>query len=214
MAVNLGDNLRVTVRYVVAGAKIISNHYFAQYIGLGSLSDIDARDRLQEWIEYIHAPLEDLMDTSVAMSVCQVDEVAVVGVYDPDPELNDAKVETVRTLGTFTPAFAPFWAGEQYATQIAVVGVANTSLPKIRGRKSFGGLAEGTIGEAVLQGPGLTKLAQAVTEWIGGPSFHDVGTFWLAGVMSLREGEFVPFDGTGAVTNILGNQVKRKLRRS
>lgn len=214
MAVTLGDNLRVTVRFVVAGAKVISNHFFTQYIGLGVISDSEAIAKLEDWVQEIYDPIGDMMDSSISIGVCQVDEVAVEGVYDPDPEVNDAKVVTVRSLGTFVPAIDLLSSGDQYATQIALVGVANTDQTKVRGRKSFGGITEQWIGEAVLMATGLTKLAAGVTEWIGGPSYHDVGTEWLAGIMSQREGDFVPFNGTGSVSNILGNQVRRKMRRS
>ena len=214
MAVNLGDNLRVVVRFGIIGARVIANHFFSQYIGIASLSDATAVSKLSDWMGDVYGPIEDVMDSGISLGLCQVDEVGVTGVYDPDPAVNDAKVVVIRTLGTFTFGFTPAAAGDQYAPQIAAVGVCNTALPKVRGRKSFGGLSETAAAEGVLNATGLTKLGTTTTEWLGGPSFHDVGTDWLAGVMSLREGDFVPFNGVGSVTNIMGNQVRRKLRRS
>lgn len=210
MAVENGDVIRVTMRYNIAGGQRMENVYYCRFESPVPAQDGAALGLMEDWMESIHTGLNPLMDSNITLGQCDCDIVHLEGVYDPDPKINTSKIVVDRHLGTITPAFSPSQSGDQYANVVAAVGVAKTTFPKVHGRKAFGGLSEFVVGEGVLTAGGLSNLATAVAAWIGGmgllPFYHE-------GVLSHSKGEFVPFNGTGSVTNNPGTNRRRRIGR-
>jgi len=199
------------MKYNVAGGQTIENVYFSQYVSVVPVSDFVVLSDLTDWIEAIHAFYNNLVDTNVSLGECPVDIVHLEGVYNSDPELNTSKIVIDRNVGTIVPNFAPTQTTDQYATFVTGVGTAKTAIPKVRGRKSWGALSEAIMGEAVMNGTGLARLASMVLAWLVGPPGNPLS--YDTGVLSHSEADFVPFNGSGSATNNPGTAIRRRIGR-
>lgn len=213
MSVPVGSTLRTAIRLITAAGVLIENDFFSTVGGLGVPSDSEVLSQHENWMEQIYTYLQGFMSATLAQGTHQVDVVELEGVYNPDPELNTSKVVTVANVGFITPGFNFTATGEAYSAIVTGAATANTAVPGVRGRKSFGGFSEAYLGaNGVIVGTLLTALANATAEWLQGPPAGGSSTY-AAGVLSHSLGEFAPFNGTGAVTNNPGTAVRRRIGR-
>ena len=185
MAILFDETVRVVMRYVAAGGSGLENTYFCRCTSAIGVDESAALTVISDWMEDIHDRIQNVMDNNISLGLCNVDVVELQGTYDPDPNINTSKVVTVRNVGFITPGFAPGASGDQYATFVAAVGYADTAIPGVQGRKSWGGLAEGIVGEAVLNSTCLARLVEATAAWIASVP---LGILFSPGVLSHREG--------------------------
>lgn len=149
----------------------------------------------ENYINDIFGPLRPYMDTGYVFIEGQVAEIAA------------ADGSVVRLVGGITPTISGTAAGDMLPSVVAASGLARTEVPKVRGTKRFGGIVEAKQDNGLFDNPLLAALAGAVAEWIAGDA---LGLLSSPGVWSEKQAGFVPFNGSGLVTNIPGSQVSRK----
>lgn len=208
MAVGPADNIRMILRYVGTGETLYANTYYLKRVGGASVPDSEVLSDCEDWASLINSSFSSSWDSELSLSDCQVDLVEVEGVYNPDPELNTAKVTVVRPLGYISPSFAPASTGEEY-DGIATGTIAfKCFTPGPKPRKSFSGFTEGQWVQKVLSNAALSALTTAAIRILAGPSFS-----YFVGTMSLVSGIFEAFDGSFTVKNTGGTMVTRKIGR-
>lgn len=214
MAEVLPDEVvRVITRLVGPNNTLYANTFYAQNREVTGIDDADAIDDMETWIETLFGEIEPSLDSSVIEQEAQVDLVEVVGVYNPDPEVNTAKVSVVRPMGFFNGFFTGGNAGEEMPGVVTATIIPQTNVARVRARKSFSGWAEGQITEGLFTNTTLSRLAACGARWVMGPTGAGAPRDWGGGTLSLRLGIFAGFTGTFTVTNIPGTMVTRKIGR-
>lgn len=208
MAVGPADNIRMILRTVGTGETLYANTYYLKRVGGPSVPDEDVLQDCEDWASLLLSACAPQIDSEVDLSDCQVDLVEVDGVYNPDPELNTAKVKVVRPLGYITPSFSPSGSGEEYDGVVtgSVVPKCFTIGPKPR--KSISGFTENHWVQKILSNAALSGLATFAIRWMAGPSFD-----YFVGTMSLVSAIFEAFDGSFTIKNTGGTMVTRKIGR-
>jgi hypothetical protein len=208
MAVGPADNIRTIVRTVGVGETLYANTFYSKIVGGPSISDAVALQDQEDWMTSILTPLFSSIDTQVGLGVCQVDLVEVTGVYNPDPELNTAKVVVVRPLGFIAPAWNPVNNGEEIDGISTMSIVAKCFIPGPRPRKSVSGFVESVVLQKIFINAALAAATSYAINWLAGPSFS-----YFAGVMSLKAGIFQALDGSFSIKNSGGTMTTRKIGR-
>lgn len=208
MAVSPSDNIRMIIRTIGSGETLYANTYYAKIVGGPSIPDSQVLDDMEDWASNFLIAIQGQMDSELDLGDCQVDLVEVTGVYDPDPELNTAKVEVVRPLGYITPSFSPAVGGEE------IDGISTASIifkcftPGPKPRKSISGFTEQSVIQKVFSNPAMMALTSYAINVLAGPSLS-----YFVGTMSLVSAIFEAFDGTFTIKNTGGTMVTRKIGR-
>lgn len=147
------------------------------------------------WIQTIYGPLRPFMDTGCSFASGRVLRVAEDG-------------EVLEVIGSITPVIGGTNNSEGLALPTAGSSFARTNNAKVKGSKRWPGFVEGTQVDGLFTNAIVAAMAQAVAEWIG--SFLIALFQATPGVLSTSEVTFLPFSGTGVVTNVPGTQVTRK----
>lgn len=213
MAVSAGETVRMILRMVGTGETLYANTYYVGLLGGPSVADTTVLTELEDWATLLLDNLEGVLDSEIDLSVCQVDVVEVTGVYNPDPDLNTAKVSTVRPLGFITPSFSPSASGEELDGVSTMSIVPGILTPGHRSRKSISGFVEGGVTQKIFNNGPLAAGATFAINWTVGPSQSGATSPWYSGTLSLKDGELHGFDGTFTIKNYGGHQVTRKIGR-
>lgn len=208
MAVGPDDNIRAIFRCVGTGDTLYANTFYLKRVGGASVPDSQVLDDVEDWFGFMYSALAGILDNEIDLSDCQVDLVEVEGIYNPDPDLNEAKVKVVRPLGYITPPFSPGNTNEEYDGIVTATITPKCFTPGPRPRKSISGLTEGVWVQKVISNAGLAALATFGLRWMTGPSFD-----YFVGTMSLVSAIFEAFDGSFTVKNTGGTMVTRKIGR-
>lgn len=213
MAVSAGEVVRMILRTVGAGETLYANTFYVGLLGGPSVPDTTVITELEDWATLLLGSIASAIVNDVNLSVCQLDVVEVQGVYNPDPELNTAKVAVVRPLGFITPTFAPSATGEEIdgiSTMSIVPGILT---PGHRSRKSISGFSENGVIEKIFTNGPLAAGATYAINWTVGPSQSGATSPWYSGTLSLKDGELHGYDGTFTIKNYGGHMVTRKVGR-
>lgn len=208
MAVGPNDNIRVIIRTIGTGETLYANTYYTKLIGGASIPDSQCLQEMEDWASSFMTALNGAIDSEVDLGDCQVDLVEVTGVYDPDPELNTAKVVTVRPVGYISPSFNPGQTGEEYDAVSTGSVIFKCFTPGPKPRKSISGFTEGQFIQKILSNNALSALTTYALNVLAGPSFS-----YFVGTMSLVSAIFEAFDGTFTIKNTGGTMVTRKIGR-
>jgi hypothetical protein len=208
MPVGPADNIRVITRVVGTGETLYANTYYCKRTGGASVPDSEVLQDMEDWMTNLFLALNPSLDAELDLGDCQVDLVEVDGVYNPDPELNTAKVKVVRSLGYISPGFAPAASGEEYDGICTGVVTPKCFTIGPRPRKSISGFVENGILQKLFTNGPLGALTTFAIRWLAGPSFS-----YFVGTMSLVSAIFEAFDGTFTIDNTGGTQVTRKIGR-
>lgn len=207
------DIVRITVTLLDTHGQIVQNTWFTQLVEDLGLPDADALTDMTAWMAYIYGFLDSFMDNEMQLADAVVDVVEKAGVYDPDPAINTAFVQTVRTVGNIFWTFTPAVSGEQYSSTVPAVMSMATGQPGTRGRKSISGFAESAVAQGLLMNSVVAGMASAAVGWLNGPTGTGGTYLWFPGVLSLKNGVFAPFKTPAVITNIPGTLVSRKIGR-
>lgn len=213
MAVGPNDNVRMIIRMVGSGETLYANTYYTKILAGPSISDSQALADLEDWATDLLAAIASQWDSEIDLSDCQVDLVEVTGVYNPDPELNTAKVSVVRPLGFISPAFTPTANAEEYDGVVTATVTPKCFTPGPKPRKSLSGFTEVAVVQKVFNNFLMGVLTTFAIRWMGGPSMSGATAPWIVGTMSLVSAIFEAFDGTFTIKNTGGTQVTRKIGR-
>jgi hypothetical protein len=208
MAVGPSDNIRVILRLVGTGETLYANTYYCKLVGGASIPESQVLSDMEDWATSMLGHLDGVMDSEIDLGDCQVDLVEVEGVYNPDPELNTAKVSVVRPIGYISPAFSPVQVGEELDGISTGSVVVKCFTPGPKPRKSISGFTEALVSQKILSNAVLSALTSFAISWLAGPSFS-----YFVGTMSLVSAIFEAFDGTFTIKNTGGTQVTRKIGR-
>jgi len=208
-----GDKLRIKVGFTYSLGDHIENLYYLQLAGALEASDSDVLQDCENWTNHMIAALDNIMTNSFSVNFAQVDQVGWDGVYNTDPELNTAKIVTVRNIGSFAPAFTPAGTSEAYVLSAPATVSLRTEQPKSRGRKAIGGFGEAGVSGGLLTNPVVTQLVLFALSYYFGPAIIAPLHPWLSGVISMKDGSFLPFTGINLISNILGIRDSRKIGR-
>jgi len=186
---------KISVRFNDNNHGVAMNSFTWLETSLVPLPDAQVLERSEQWLNAIYAPLRIYMDTGYSFVEAQVDEIS------------QATGETVRGVGGITPTIGGQSAQDMLPAPDAGSALARTAIPRVRGQKRFGGFIEGQQTDGLLLNPLLSALAAATTQWILGAALEPAAS---TGVWSSKTLGFVPFNGSGVVTNVPGTQVSRK----
>lgn len=198
MTIAVGNILRVVASMGYADGAVMQNVYNAVIGGAGGPYDeADIVDDAVDWAEAMYAEVvgdmtEDLFSTQVQ-----------VYVYDP---IDDDWDE----VGSDTWSWAPTDITKQLPRGNAALLVARTTDPDVNGKKYIPGLAEGSIGDGLINAPVVANLVSFGVEWltqfVGGVS----GATWDPGIWSPTRTNLFVMSGTLIVSNIVAYQRRRK----
>jgi len=177
----------------------VQNTFSFKHNALTQDSDTVLLANVSAWMTgiYVTSGLRNIMHTSVVFSDGGLDQVSATG-------------DIIRHVGGFGDAnLSGQSTGESMPGPVAMAATARTNTPKVRGSKRFPPPVEGAVAEGLLTNSAMSFLVAATTRWIAGYTVLGVPRY-VAGVFSSQVSSFVPFNGTGLVTNIPGTQVTRK----
>lgn len=189
---------RVVVTFNMGGHGRGSNSFTFRDLSPTALIDSVVLAAAQTWVENIYGPLRASMSSGWTS----------MGAILQELDFADGKV--IRNVGGFSPSVSGLSSNDPLPTSDAGGALARTNIPKVRGTKRFGGLGEGQSLSGYLINTAVSNLAAATAQWIAG---NGLGLLADAGVWSAKVGDFVPFNGSGLVTNIFSTQVTRKTGR-
>ena len=151
---------------------------------------------VRDWLTAALTPLRSVSATSLTMLNARISEVNGAGVK-------------VRNVGDITPTFTATYSSDILPLPASGSCLFRTDVPKVHGSKRIPGLAEGTTSGALFSNITMTAMAGYVLALLLGPNgFGLPGA--VAGVISSAIVDFVPFNGSGQTTNVVGTQVTRK----
>lgn len=191
-----GEIIRSTLFYSVPNASVPQNVFYHLFGG-PSRTDAATLDFLEvAWGTTFGDIWADLASTNATMDYVQCDVVNGDGTI-------------VRSMGTVTLDVAGQVVGGTVAAATSGFIMANTALPKVRGRKYLPGMGELRIGNGIFDASALDELAAILAFYLDVLTASD-GATWTPGVLSRVIEAFVPFDGTGLINDIPAYQRRRK----
>lgn len=192
----MSTNYKMTIVFNAAGLGVATNVFWFQDTGGSPPIDSIVLDLAQDWAEDMWEPISGLMADTFKLKEGIVDEVDALGVK-------------IRNVGSVAPSIDGNSPGDPLALTTAGSSFVRTSTPRVQGRKRWAGFTDGTAIGGLFINAMLSALATATLEWLAGPGTVLISSF-VAGVISERIGDFVPFADSGVATNIPGTQVTRK----
>lgn len=191
-----GDIFRLTVNYSVPNASIPQNVFVWALEGSG-VSDTEVKDALEAFFVDDVAPAWALLG-SIA---CEMTH-AVLDVLNNDGTIN-------RALGSFVIGQAGVATGEVTSAAVSAFLMANTAVPKIKGKKYWPGLGEGKIDSGKMSTASVTAMGYLLIFYLATVTVV-TGTTLAPGVLSRSLEYFVPFAASGLVNDIPAYQRRRK----
>lgn len=192
----MATNYKMTIVYNAASLGVATNIFWFQHVGGSPDPDDTVLSLAKDWAEDIYGDLTQFMALAFKLKEGVIDEVDTQGVK-------------VRTVGSIDPDISGISSGDPLTLPAAGSTFARTSVPRVMGRKRWPGFHEGTTAGALFINNLVSGLATATLEWLAGPATI-IFSEYVAGVISKRIGDFVPFADSGVATNVPGTQVTRK----
>jgi hypothetical protein len=188
------DLYRATTNMTMSGGSIVQNVYHFRHEGLVGVGDSVLLAAVGSFFSAQFAYYKGFCADEVNLVDCDVVRVDSVGAI-----LADLGTVAINDLGTSVSVGG--------APTLAAFVRMKTGNPNIEGSKYLGGLIAGAIVDGVFS-PSITS---AMTTWLGNylAGFTASAVVFAFGVISTKLMGFVPFAGSGVVTNKPGHQRRR-----
>lgn len=195
MAENL-EIFRVAIKYSAPGASIANTVHWYQFQGPG-LSDALVNTDIISWITNDWGPdWAAVASNQAAITGVEID------VINPDGTVKrNSGAASLNIPGTVVSNVLP-------AANSALF-VANTPLPKQKGKKYIPFLSEGGTDSGVINASTLTNLSDLFADYVANLVVV-IGSDLVAGVLSRVLEAFVAFPGGGTITDLPSYQRRRK----
>ena len=200
MTVSNGDVLRAVVEFVLSDGTIAQNvfHFLAEFDTDETNSAVN--QAVRTYVQDIYTAISTYLSDDFTINPGYLYRVAW------SPTYNKWIIE--QFLANFTPSFTHTNTDDPFPNQIAPVMVANTLVPKVRGRKFLMGCVETMADASELVTAALTALGNAVNHYIADETVS--GSNQLSpGVIRTASDAFVPFTN-GTADSIVGTMRRRK----
>lgn len=199
MSVADGEIVRATLQAILADGTIVQNRKTFMMSAAAPVSDVNVRNAIKTWVDTLYAFLGTEIPVGTEMEPADITIVVWNGTA--------GQWETDRNLGTYTPLDAFANASEQLPNQCSAFCVANTVLPKSKGRIFAYPFGEDRQDHGVLIAASLANLvlfaAQYITDQpIGGDEL-------LSGVVREAADVFLGFT-TVQANDVIGTQRRRR----
>lgn len=198
MALSVGDVVRTAVHMLLGNGVEYVNVYHHIFDGIGGISDAAVVSDINDWVEAAYAELAGYTETAIVEQLSFVDEVA----------WNGTKWATVRSLGTFTPAFAPAGGSDITPNQVSAFVTFKTERPKSVGRKFMFPALDGAQNAGLMSGPYVTAMV-AFADIVVNDITLDIANGLVPGVPRTAVDDWLTFT-VAVVTNLLGTQRRRR----
>lgn len=192
----MADNYKIRVQYNLAGLGVSTNVFWVQNTIGVSPPDNLLLDALEGWVEDIYTGLAAFMSDEHTFRDGIVDEVDAAGLV-------------IRTVGSIAPNIDGQNVNDTTALTTAGSSFVRTAVPRVKGSKRWPGLVEAGTINGLFTNQFLAAIAEATLVWLAGPG-AEILLGLVAGVISEKAGDFVPFADSGVATNVPGTQVTRK----
>lgn len=191
-----GDIFKTTLFYSIANSSVAQNVFYYVLEG-ASTADSLVKTSLETFFGTTWAELwDDIASTDSTLDYGQVD------VVNSDGTLN-------RALGTFDIDVTGILTSETMPAAVSAFLMANTALPKIRGKKYLPGIGEGVVDSGALTAVAVTQLSLMLLQYLATRSYV-AGSTLVPGVLSRSLEYFVAFNASGLVNDIPAYQRRRK----
>ncbi len=178
------------------GNQGVAMNTFCHTTGAGSPTWAVTSAVLLVYLNNIYSPLRSVMNVGMTLISCTVESINPNGTV-------------IGALGSIAPTVNGLSNTDMNSGPTSMTIGAKTVVPRVRGNKRFAGANQDVIVGQLFQNPTVVLLAQAAAAFI--TPYVSGGVTFTPGVISVKEGGFVPFSLSGAVAkNIPGTQVTRK----
>ncbi len=192
-----GEIFRTTLFYSIPNSSVANTVHYHALEG-GSLVDSTCKTSISGFFTTNWVPT--WADLAPEVSVCDYGQIDVLN--------NDGTVN--RSLGTFVVDIeGGISLAEVMPAAVAAFLMAETALPKVRGRKYLPGLAEGTIADGIFNAGAITTLSALLVYYLASFS-PGTGLSFVPGVLSRSLEYFVAFNAAGLVNDVPAYQRRRK----
>jgi len=194
---DFGEIVRLVVGYSLPTASEVLNIFLWQIVDNPS-SDEDTFDDMEDWV------VNDwgVNWADLASAVAEIITVAV--------DIVNLDGTVARNIGSSSVSVVGTVGGEAGAAAVSGYLKADTEIPKTRGSKYVPGIGEGVMTDGLLSVESLGDLALLLLDFfstfVGGIS----SARYEPGVVSRPSETWVPFNGSGYVTDLPAYQRRRK----
>lgn len=185
---------KIELEFNLASVSTGMNSFVWQESAVIPASDGLVLGESEDWISAIWQPIRNHIDTNVTLTSGRV------------VELIAATGEMLRIVGSISPVVNGNLGNHALPWVDTVSMFARTAVPRVRGGKSIAGFTEAAQEDGLFNNAALSAAAAAATAWIAGPGLSASAP----GVWSSKVAGFVPFVGSGGVTNVPGTRVSRR----
>lgn len=192
-----GELVRLVLEYLVPGTSAVMN-VFMWLIEEGSPTDEELLDDFANWAENVWG----VNWADFATAVAEIDLI--------DVDILNADGTVARNIGSQLIGLVGGVGGETTVAAAAGYIKADTALPKTRGSKYVPGLGEGSIADGFVSVETLSDLSLLLANYFDTYVGSESGARYAPGVLSRTLVEFVPFNGSGYVTDVPAYQRRRK----
>lgn len=192
-----GDIIKVILNYIYPGASEALNIFYWVYGGLDK-EDAQVLDDLEEfYTDQWGAEWSDLADDNSELENMVVQVVGPDGAVLRDIGLVPLNISGDLIAGSVSPA--------------AVAGYiqGDTAVPRVMGRKYVPAIREESLNQGEFDAAGLVTLGLMLLDYVTRLDPTSGGSFF-PGVVSAKEGDFVPFQTSGLIESIPAYQRRRK----
>lgn len=197
MAISEGDILRVVVSYSMTNASVPQNVYWME-VGSGEAGNEAFTDDFETWFLANYVPLwTDFASEDCSIAFVEIDKMNVNGTV-------------AENIGSFLVDEPGLVAQDPSGAANSGFVKADTDIPKTAGKKYYPGLAEGDVSNNLITGDALADLALLLALLIADVELGGLDIILVQGVLSRVFAEFVPFNGSGYITDVPAYQRRRK----
>jgi len=191
-----GEIIRVTMNYARLFASAVQNVFHWQIEG-GNPTDEQVRDALEDWT------INDWADRWVflASDTTTLTSIRVLVVSNLGTVLRDLGTVDIGVIGNSMDSVT--------SAAVSAYMIGNTLDPTIRGSKYVPCISEETINNGAITNAALTDLGLLLVQYLFDISVAPAG-FLIAGVLSKKLADFLPFAGVGSIEQVPAYQRRRK----
>jgi hypothetical protein len=197
MSVATGDIIRLVVEYGIPAASAVLNVFYFE--AGGAMSDEDAGDDAADWVTNQWGDAwKNLGGILSEILTWSADTV-------------DTEGHVLHNIGSGLVGLAGLVGSEEEPPAVAAYIKADTEFPKTRGSKYVPGLTEASVDNGYIDGTMLAVMATLLNLYMTAFSGTASLKTWVPGVPSRTLAQFVPFQGTGTITDVPAYQRRRKV---
>lgn len=191
-----GNIIRAAVSVSMPNASV-AQLVFWWVVSNQSIGNDDVVDLIEDWfVNTFVDGIKSMMADSVTYVDAEIDRMFTSGTV-------------AENLGTAIIGVSGSEASQAVSAAVAAYMRADTANPKTRGSKYIPGLCEEKIADGALTASALTDLGIALLDYLS--DIEDgAGGLLVPGVLSRTAEAFVPFLGTGSITDVPAYQRRRK----